>query len=86
MKLSNAVNIENSRFRQMIQLLVTEEMITSEQGEELIEKVNQHKDQLKALNNQLRDEKNKEVDDEYNRIHQNIDAWVEEIEKIRSEQ
>ncbi|SDN59565.1 Ca-activated chloride channel family protein [Psychrobacillus sp. OK028] len=86
MKLSNAVNIESSRFKKMIQLLVAEESITSEQGEELNEKVNQHSDQLKAINTQLRDDKNKEVDDEYNRIHQKIDAWVKEIEKIRSEQ
>ena len=86
MKLSNAVNIESSRFNKMIKVLVTDEVITSEQGDELTEKVNQHKDQLKDINIQLRDDKNKEVDDEYNRIHQNIDTWVKEIEKIRSEQ
>ncbi|MFJ7825964.1 hypothetical protein [Psychrobacillus sp. NPDC096623] len=71
MKLSNAVNIESSHFRGIIQLLITEEWITSEQGEELTKKVNQKTDQ---------------VDDEYNRIHQNIDAWVKEVEKIRSDQ
>lgn len=86
MKLSNAVNIESSRFREMIKVLVSEEMITSEQEEELTEKVNQHADQLKAINTQLRDDKNREVDEEYERIHQNIDAWAKEIEKIRSEQ
>lgn len=86
MKLNNAVNIESSRFREMIQLLVTEETISKEQGEVLIEIVNQHKDQLLAMNKQLKAEKDKEVDDEYNRIHQNIDGWVKEIEKIRSEQ
>lgn len=86
MKLSNAVNIESSRFREMIKVLVSEELITSEQEEELTEKVNQHADQLKAINKQLSEEKNKEVDDEYDRIHQNIDAWAQEIEKIRAEQ
>lgn len=85
MKLSNAVNIESSRFREMIKVLVSEELINSEQEEELTEKVNQHADQLKNLNTRLRDEKNKEVDDEYERIHQNIDAWAQEIEKIRAE-
>ncbi|WP_277586948.1 vWA domain-containing protein [Psychrobacillus antarcticus] len=86
MKLNNAVNIESSRFREMIQLLVSEEVITKDQGEELTEKVNQHKDQLLVNNKQLKSGKVKEVDDEYERIHQNIDAWVKEIEKIRSEQ
>lgn len=70
----------------MIQLLVTEEVITGEQGEELIEKVNQHKDQLLVINKQLKSDENKEVDEEYERIYQNIDAWVKEIEKIRTEQ
>lgn len=86
MKLNNAVNIESSRFREMIQLLVTEEMITKEQGKELTEKVNQRKDQLLAINKQLKFDKDKEVDEEYERIHENINAWVKEIEKIRSEQ
>ncbi|WP_186321423.1 VWA domain-containing protein [Bacillus sp. FJAT-22090] len=86
MKLSNAVNIESNRFKRMIKVLVDEELITSEQEEELIDKVNQYIEQLKAINTQLKDEKNKEVDDEYNRIHQSIDEWVKEIEKIRSEQ
>ncbi|MFJ5770813.1 VWA domain-containing protein [Psychrobacillus sp. NPDC093180] len=86
MKISNAVNIESSRFREMIKVLLSEELITPEQEEELTEKVKQHADQLKAINTQLREEKNKEVDDEYERIHQNIDAWAQEIEKIRAEQ
>lgn len=86
LKLNNAVTIESSRFREMIQLLVTEEMITKEQGEELTEMVNQRKDQLLAINKELKTAKDKEVDDEYERIHQNIDAWANEIEKIRAEQ
>ena len=86
MKLNNAINIESSRIREMIQLLVTEEVITKEQGEELTEKVNQHKEQLLATNKQLKSDKDKEVDEEYERIHQNIAAWVKEIENIRSEQ
>ena len=86
MKLNNAINIESSRFREMIQLLVTEELIENEQGEELTEKVNQQKEQLLAINKQLKTAKDKEVDEEYDRIHQNIDAWVKEIEKIRSVQ
>lgn len=86
MKLNNAVNIESSRFKEMIQLLVAEEVIIKEQGEELTEKADQYKNQLLAINKQLKTDKDKEVDDEYERIHQNIDAWVKEIEKIRSEQ
>ena len=86
MKLSNAVNIESSRFREMIQLLVAEEVIEKEQEEELTEKVNQQKDQLLAINKQLKTEKDKEVDEEYERIHQSIAAWVKEIEKIRAKQ
>ncbi|QUG40173.1 hypothetical protein KD050_12715 [Psychrobacillus sp. INOP01] len=43
-------------------------------------------DQLLAINKELKSTKEKEGDDEYERIHQNIDAWVKEIEKIRSEQ
>ncbi len=85
-KLQSVIAIESARIRDMIILLEQEGILSKEQKEELIKKVEEQQKQLYKLNSDLKQMKENEVNSEYNRIKDKIEAWATEVEKIREEQ
>ncbi|MEK4523668.1 VWA domain-containing protein [Psychrobacillus sp. FSL W7-1457] len=84
--LSFAISNERNRMSQMVSLMESEKIITAEQAEALQTKVQERKDTLSKWNDNLSESKKQTVEEEYNRIHQKIKAWTEEVNRLRSEQ
>lgn len=86
LSLSFAISNERNRMSQMVKWMESEGIITAEQAEILQTKVQERNDTLSKWNFDLSESKKQTVKDEYNRIHQKIEAWTEEVNKLRSEQ
>ena len=84
--LSFAISNERNRLSQMVKWMESEEIITAEQVETLQRKVQERHDILSKWNSELSESKKQTVEDEYNRIHQKIKTWTEEVNKLRAEQ
>lgn len=84
--LSFAISNERNRLSQMVKWMESEEIITAEQAETLQRKVQERHDILSKWNSELSESKKQTVEDEYNRIHQKIKTWTEEVNKLRAEQ
>ncbi|MED3553849.1 hypothetical protein [Cytobacillus praedii] len=85
LKVSDAINVEQGRFMGAANVMFAEGLITEEQKENLIGKIEEHGERLKQLTDQLKEQKLKEIDDEVNRIDKKINDWAERMEKIRAE-
>ncbi|MGE7977048.1 vWA domain-containing protein [Psychrobacillus sp. NPDC093200] len=86
LSLSFAISNERNRLSQMVTWMETEEIISAHQAEALQTKVQERKDTLSKWNDDLSESKKQTVENEYNRIHQKIKAWTDEVNKLRSEQ
>ncbi len=86
LSLSFAISNERNRLSQMVTWMETEEIISAQQAEALQTKVQERKDTLSKWNDDLSESKKQTVENEYNRIHQKIKAWTDEVNKLRSEQ
>ncbi|MBS4193313.1 VWA domain-containing protein [Bacillus sp. FJAT-49705] len=84
-KITYAINVEQGRFRDAANVMLTEKMITEEQKDRLINKIEEHKEKLEQLNGQLKEQKKMEIDAEVNRIDQKINDWAKRMELLREE-
>ena len=84
-KISYAINVEQGRFKGAVNVMFAEGLLTKEQKEGLMSKIEEHGESLKQLTNQLEDQKIKEIDTEVNRIDKKINDWAERMEQLREE-
>ncbi len=85
LKISQAINVEQGRFMGAANVMFAEGLITEEQKEKLIGKIEERGKSLNQLTDQLKEQKLKEIDDEVNRIDKKINDWAERMEQLRAE-
>ncbi|MBY0124364.1 VWA domain-containing protein [Bacillus sp. S/N-304-OC-R1] len=84
-RISYAINVEQGRFRDAIDVMYIEKMISEEQKDKLVKMIEEQKEKLEQVNVQLKQQKLNEIDNEVNRIDNKINDWAERMEKLREE-
>ncbi|PPA69082.1 VWA domain-containing protein [Jeotgalibacillus proteolyticus] len=86
MDLGFALSRENARFKRGVEILKNEEVITEEIARKTVELIDSQNEVKKQLIDEKKEEKLQAIEDEVNRIDEEINEWVERMEKLKEEQ
>lgn len=84
--IQNAINKETERFREAAGSLKVAGQISEEEEAALLTRIEEYGETMRALKEELHAKKDKEMNDELDRIDAEIADWIERMEKLRKEE
>lgn len=85
MTINHAITKEAERFRGAAKSLKKAEQITEEEEVALLARIEDYKEAMEALKDELHAKKEKEMNDELDRIDAEIQDWIERMNKLKEE-
>lgn len=83
--IQNAINKETERFQKATGVLGENELLSNEEEEAFLKRIEEYKKTMERLKDELREAKRVEMDAELDRIDNNINEWIEKMEKLKKE-
>ncbi|KPB04098.1 vWA domain-containing protein [Bacillus sp. CHD6a] len=83
--IQNAINKETERFRDAASSLREAEQITEEEEAALLIRIEEYGETMRVLKEELHAKKDKEMNDELDRIDAEIEDWIKRMKKLKEE-
>ncbi len=85
MMINRAITKEAERFRGAAKALKEAEQITEEEEAALLARIEEYKGEMEALKDELHAKKDKEMNEELDRIDAELEDWLERMRKLKEE-
>ena len=85
MTINHAITKEAERFRGAAKSLKNAEQITEEEESALLARIEEYKETMESLKDELHAKKEKEMNDELDRIDAELEDWLERMRKLKEE-